>query len=1086
MKQCVRCLNENVSTIVENNHIFYYCANCKEKSTRVIDNDGINFSTKENGLIKHITVGTLIEKKDELLLMKRQKFPYGFGIPTTHLHNEETVEEALIRLFTEKIGLNLNNKKLIFHQTLIDPCRYGAELHECYIFRCKVSDFNAIGPERTNLYWKKKNLLKDTDLISNAKIIFSRINFLEKDENLVVHADINRTPRVSESSIIDSLPLSIITFDKKSKPSFTNNAAEKLLQTLNKQNKSDYTKFIKALTDISNRSILTETNTSNIIKNSSGLYNIVANPLISNGRICGSTIVIKDVTEEKRHEAHDVLAYQTSMTLSSKSSHTSIIKTMMKQMFSSMDIDGASLMILEHKILKVIVNYSIDDVPKHKPLILRIGEGVAGYVAKNQTILAVPNTDNDSLFADPKNHKSKSLLSIPVVASNKLWGVLNLTKPKNSFFSEGETKMASIVANRIAQAMENEELYQTLNNKKKTLETVLRTTTDGLIMIDKDHNLMFANETAIKLLPIKKSDLENKVINQYLSELSSYNSNKIKSLIQKSINEKKSLTTEFVSQKGKEKILKVRFTPIIEKNRRCDSVVIGLNDITKLEKRQKTVKAQVKQLTELFKISSLSITSSSKFFENVLKKSAVILDSELADVYFFDPKNDKTGLVKNPSSEIPNLLSQIIEKGNLNQEFICNKTKSHFDNVKNISRIIITPVRIENKIVGVLYAINKKRNYNSKDAKWLSIIATRLASRIETTQLFEQVEKDGQSLKKIIEHSGEGIIVINSRGKTIVWNKAIENITGFESTKELLKHNPEVLLRYRDLVHRAKDKDDETISQEIKIINYDHQEQWLSITMSFIRSGNRIEFIIAVIRDISQEKTIENRNKEFIYTTTHELRTPITAIKGYLSMILNGDAGAINSKQKMYFDRVYQSTDKLVLLVEDLLKTARIEENKVVFNKTPFNSKRLISDVMIDFEQKAKNKNISLKLSESPRDIRLIGDYDKTKQALSNLVDNAIKYTVRGDIVIKTQKIKTMGTITVEDTGIGVPKKDLASIFNKFYRVPNSESVKAGGTGLGLFIVKNLIEKQGGKIEIASKLGKGTSISILLPLNNRK
>lgn len=1082
MKQCINCLSENVSTIVEKNHIFYYCSNCKEKNARVIDNDGQNYSTKENGLIKHVTVGAIIEKNDEILLLKRQKFPYGLGIPTTHLHYEESVEEALDRLFIDKIGLNLKDKKLIFHQTVIDPCRYGAELHECYIFRCKVEDFNFVRTGQADLLWQKKDKLKDANLISNAKIILSRINFFEINENLIIHTDINRTTNVPESSIIDAIPLSVITFDKESRLTFINNAAEKMLTMLRKTGDKKYDKFIKSLSNVSSRAVSEEYTVSSIIKNQNQSFNVIANPLVNNGKICGSTVVIKDVTKERRQEAHNVLSYQTSLALSSESNHTNIIKTILKQMFVGMDIIGASLMIPKNDHLKVMLSYSTNDDPKHKPLSLKIGTGVAGYVAQNKTILAIPNTEKDPLFIPFPHHKARSLLSIPVISNNKLWGVLNLTKSKNHFFSEDETKTASIVANRIAQAMEYEELYRQLDDERETFKKVLETTTDGLIMVNKDYDLMFANEAAIRLLPLKKSDLENKNIINYLSDMSEGNSKSMQATIQKAIKNKKTYNIEFVSQKGMEKRIKCQFNPVIEKNSRCNSVLIGFSDTTKLVKKQETVKKQIGQLTGLFKISSLSI-SSPNFYSSVLKKTAVIVDSKAADLYFLNSKDDKTGLIKNENSEIPSLIKQIIEKKNFKDEFICNDTKNHFDNINNISKIILTPMRLNNETIGFLYAINKERKYNSRDAKWLSIIATRIASRMDTAKLFDQIKQDEQQLKNVIDNSGDGIIVgRTSDCKVIVWNKAMEQITGFENLEQFEKENPELLSNIEKIWEKAIKEEKDTIYKTFKYQNYDGEEQWVGVTFSFVKTEGKIEYIIFNVRDVSQDKAIEARNKEFIYTTTHELRTPITAIKGYLSMILNGDAGEINPRQKLYFDRVYKSTDKLIVLVEDLLKTAKIEENKMVFNKTPFSSKDLITDVISDFKQKAADKNIGLKMTTTSRDVKLLGDYDKTKQALSNLVDNAIKYTSNGDIIVKNKISKKFGAIVVEDTGVGIPKKDRVAIFNKFYRVQNSESIKAGGTGLGLFIVKNLIEKQGGKIEVASKLGKGSSISIMLPL----
>jgi signal transduction histidine kinase len=320
--------------------------------------------------------------------------------------------------------------------------------------------------------------------------------------------------------------------------------------------------------------------------------------------------------------------------------------------------------------------------------------------------------------------------------------------------------------------------------------------------------------------------------------------------------------------------------------------------------------------------------------------------------------------------------------------------------------------------------------------------------------------------------------------KVIIWNQAMERMTGFKNMDQYIKINPETITRLERVTTRAARNNGETIYNEVRIKNSDHQPQWLGITYSFIKNSatGNIGYMISVIRDITKEKAMDDRNKEFIYTTTHELRTPITAIKGYLSMILNGDAGTIDPKQRLYFNRVFQSTERLVLLVEGILNTARIESGHIVVTPKQFDVGPLIHEVMSDFKQKSEQKNIIIK-TKVENGGTVWADYDLTKQALSNLVDNAIKYTPKGEISISSRKKNGEVFITVSDTGVGIPKKELDLIFTKFYRVENSESVKAGGTGLGLFIVKNLIEKQGGRIDIESRLRKGTDISIIFTIN---
>lgn len=1080
MKQCVKCLSDNVSTIVEHNHIFYYCSNCQDKSAQVIDNDGQNYATKENGLIKHVTVGAVIKHKGKILFINRQQFPHGFGIPTTHLHYEESVEIALKRLFSDKLGLALSSKKLVFHQTVIDPCRYGAELHECYIYQCTIKkQATSISPS-TRLEWFGENKLDSIDLIPNAKIILSRLKFLDNNGEEIASRDVNRVTKASESSIIDSLALSIVIVNKKGKPTFVNTAAENFLHSLKNRSTRDYEKFSNELTRIAQKSIHDDLNVSSTIKKQNETYNIVANPLRSNGTITGATIVVKDITKEINREARDTLTYKASLSLGSKSSFLSIIESILKQVFDAMDVTGANLMIAENDQLRSIFSYSTGSDKKHKPLVLQIGEGIAGQVAKTRLPLAVLNTEKEQKYIPVPHLKPRSLYSAPVLSDGKILGVLNLTRQKNIYFSEEEAKVASIVANRIAQAIENENLYKQLSSDKKTLETVLTTTSDGLILLNRDLKLVFANPAAIAINKLTKDEVKNNHINNFIKRTSPENIKRFLDAVTKSIDQKKQITVDFVSIKGPVKIVRTVFNPIVEKDGKCDSVLIGFNNVTKVRLKQQQVQKKIKQITALFKISSVSHSTTGRLVENVLQKTKEIFDSAEEGIYLFDSK-----LL--PSLSANTEINKIIEA---NRDLLAKASHGGvFNNAKeelsseSIRHIILIPIKPKDSTVGYLYVVSKKSHFSSEDSKILNIIASRIALRLESDALIKQLENDRKKLQNIIDNTADGILAVDAEENQLLWNKSMEELTGFANTNQYFEKNPDRKKVFQvRLAEIAQGKGELEFSERFTAVNSEDQPININGTYSIVKNTDGVaEYIIGVLRDAAKDVEMENQQKEFIYTTTHELRTPITAVKGYLSMILNGDAGKVTDKQKLFFNRAYSSTERLVGLVEDLLKVARLEENRMHFEIETISAKKLINEIISDFEHKAKVKGLSIKVSQK-KDIELLGDYNLTKQAISNLVDNAIKYTKKGSIQIVIDQSPGFGYISIVDFGVGIPKKEQAAVFDKFHRVFNSESIKAGGTGLGLFIVKNLIEKQGGQVSLESKLGQGSTFKISLPL----
>jgi signal transduction histidine kinase len=237
-----------------------------------------------------------------------------------------------------------------------------------------------------------------------------------------------------------------------------------------------------------------------------------------------------------------------------------------------------------------------------------------------------------------------------------------------------------------------------------------------------------------------------------------------------------------------------------------------------------------------------------------------------------------------------------------------------------------------------------------------------------------------------------------------------------------------------------------------------------------------------MIRDITRFKEIETKKSEFVSIASHELRTPLTAIKGYLSMLLDEDAGGLNPTQIKFLDRIYRSTDRLVNLVEDILSVSRIEENRLTSRPRAVDVGEVLDSLLHELDYRAQEKSVSIEivsLNLPP----VLADPGHLRQVLFNLVDNAVKYTpVGGAVTISFQRRKGHLITSVSDTGVGIAEDQLPKLFEKFERVNNPLSIRAGGSGLGLFITKNLVERQGGKIWVRSVPRKGSTFSFSLPI----
>lgn len=226
---------------------------------------------------------------------------------------------------------------------------------------------------------------------------------------------------------------------------------------------------------------------------------------------------------------------------------------------------------------------------------------------------------------------------------------------------------------------------------------------------------------------------------------------------------------------------------------------------------------------------------------------------------------------------------------------------------------------------------------------------------------------------------------------------------------------------------------------------------------------------------------------EFLSLASHELRTPMTAIKSYLWMVLQGEGGKITEKQASYLNKAYNSTSHLIVLVNDMLDVSRIESGRVTLNLSPTKLDQLVDDAVAEITPRATELEIEIVVIPFPSLLpSVLGDFDKIKEVLINLIGNSLKFTPKkGKITIGMEQNDGMVETSVTDTGVGIKKEDIPKLFQKFSMVGGSEEkvLNSQGTGLGLYICKSIIEFHGGKIWAKSDgIGKGASFTFSLKI----
>ena len=256
--------------------------------------------------------------------------------------------------------------------------------------------------------------------------------------------------------------------------------------------------------------------------------------------------------------------------------------------------------------------------------------------------------------------------------------------------------------------------------------------------------------------------------------------------------------------------------------------------------------------------------------------------------------------------------------------------------------------------------------------------------------------------------------------------------------------------------------------------------------------SNRTTGVVGVFRDITIEKQEEARRSEFVNTASHEMRTPIAAVEGYLSLALNPKVSQIDAHAKSYLDKAHAATQHLGVLFQDLLTSSKAEEGRIASYPTVVEIGEIVAQAADAGRFNARKNGLELRFQLSSKNEVTGGkvirplfyafvDANRLREVMQNLIDNAIKYTQQGSITVSLTGDDKIVQIQVADTGTGIPEEDIPHLFQKFYRVDSSMTRTVGGTGLGLFISKKTIEMFNGHIWVESQIGKGSTFFINLP-----
>ncbi len=379
----------------------------------------------------------------------------------------------------------------------------------------------------------------------------------------------------------------------------------------------------------------------------------------------------------------------------------------------------------------------------------------------------------------------------------------------------------------------------------------------------------------------------------------------------------------------------------------------------------------------------------------------------------------------------------------------------------------------------------------------LLILYLRLASRFRQVSVdFKKtklkIEKDKAKEEAMLSSIGDGVVATDKNGVIIFFNQAAKEMLSWDD-KMLGKKLGEISLLadekgahvdlekhplYLSLVKKKK-----IITSNYHFVRKDKVDLAVYISAMPIILNNDTIGAIEVFRDITQEKEIDKVKSEFVFLASHQLRTPLSTINWYVEMLLSGDAGVINEEQKNYLKEVYDGNHRMVEMVNDLLNVSRLDLGTLAVQPVLVNLPDIVEEVIKENEPAIENKKLQINKQFAKDFPNVTTDIKMVRMLLQNLITNAVKYTPNGgsvDIILDLKGKEYL--LTVIDTGYGIPKSAQDRIFTKLFRAENVMEKEISGTGLGLYMVKSIVEQLGGKIWFESQENKGTKFFVSMPV----
>ena len=766
--------------------------------------------------------------------------------------------------------------------------------------------------------------------------------------------------------------------------------------------------------------------------------------------------------------------------------------------------------------------------PDHR---LALGEGMVGWTAKTgQSHLANDVSQEPRyVLGILKEALTKAELCVPLKLIGNVIGVLDIQSTQLNAFDATDLTTMQALSDQIAIAIQNAQLYEEARESlSRAIESegryrdMIENARDMIIHLDLGGCLALANKEAEELSGYSRQEVLGRPFTDFICLEYVEDARRWLALATANRALDQTYEVEFFNRAGERVPVELTANPVEEDDHQGGRVLTGLQIIARdirerkrLEAERARLLAESQRMSEKLRASFRQVgtaLASSLDLDEVLhlivELAAGQLDAEVCTIRLLDKQTQE--LLLRVARGISDRFAQrvVLKVGQglvglvaaqgvpLHTPDLQSDPRTAYPDLmaeEGLHAYLGVPLLLHDKVIGVLSLFRKHPfPFTSLEVELLSSFAHQASVAIERAELFATVLREKRESEAIICNTADGIAIIDQQQRVVDLNPALERLIGWPREEALG-------VPCSELFHDCNAGEDSlcekgcpfslTVSQgdsllvEHPLVTRDGRQLAVQVSYGLIRNeAGEVSRVIAAVRDVSKQKELERLRSEFVSTVSHEFRTPLALIKGYIATLLRQDLNLGDGTRKRFLRNIDEAADRMSRLIDELLSLSRIEAGLLELELQLLDLRELVAEVLERLGLEANHCQLVAQLP--PQELVVQADADKVERVLLNLLTNAMKFSPEGGTVtveVQWTEAPPGVLISVTDQGSGIPPEHLDRVFDKFYRAGDELVKKTNGVGLGLYICKSIVEQHGGRIWVESTPGEGSTFKFTLP-----